>query len=236
MSGNGHRLVLFDIDGTLLSAGAVARDSILIALERAYDWRAEAPHRDRRRYDFSGKTDPQIVRELVSPAVGADRCEEGLPRALELYLAELERRLLPGTVALKPGIPELLRSLSEKKDVTLGLLTGNLERGARLKLEPPGLNRYFAFGAYGSDSADRYQLPALAVRRAREACGRSFAGKAVVIVGDSVHDVACGRSLGVRAVAVATGPTASEALAAEGPDELLSDFSDLEKSLVAILG
>jgi len=225
MSGNGHRLVLFDIDGTLLSAGAVARDSILIALERAYDWRAEAPHRDRRRYDFSGKTDPQIVRELVSPAVGADRCEEGLPRAL-----------LPGTVALKPGIPELLRSLSEKKDVTLGLLTGNLERGARLKLEPPGLNRYFAFGAYGSDSADRYQLPALAVRRAREACGRSFAGKAVVIVGDSVHDVACGRSLGVRAVAVATGPTASEALAAEGPDELLSDFSDLEKSLVAILG
>src|SRR5262252_6308651 len=118
MSGNGHTLVLFDIDGTLLSAGAVARDSILHALEQAYDWRAEAPHRDRRRYDFSGKTDPQIVRELVSPEVGPDRCEEGLPRALELYLTELERRLLPGTVALKPGIRELLRRLSEEEGVT----------------------------------------------------------------------------------------------------------------------
>lgn len=235
MSGNGKKLVLFDIDGTLLSAGAVARESILVALERAYSWRAEDPHRDRRRFDFSGKTDPQIVRELVSPAVGPEACEEGLPRALELYLEELERRLLPGTVALKPGIAELLRSLSEEEDVTLGLLTGNLERGARLKLTPPGLNRYFPFGAFGSDSADRYQLPALAVRRAREASGRTFSGKAIVIVGDSVHDVACGRSLGVRAVAVATGPTASEALAAEGPDELLPDFSDLERSLDAIL-
>lgn len=236
MNGNGHRLVLFDIDGTLLSAGAVARDSILHALERAYDWRAEAPHRDRRRYDFSGKTDPQIVRELVSPMVGAEACEEGLARALELYLAELERRLLPGTVALKPGIPELLRSLSEQEEVTLGLLTGNLERGARLKLTPADLNGYFPFGAFGSDSADRYQLPDLAVRRARESSGRTFSGKAIVIVGDSVHDVACGRSLGVRAVAVATGPTAREALAAEGPDELLSDFSDLDRSLAAILG
>jgi len=236
MSDNGHRLVLFDIDGTLLSAGAVARESILVALERAYAWRAEDPHRDRRRFDFSGKTDPQIVRELVSPAVGRQACEDGLPRALELYLEELERRLAPGTVALKPGIPELLQGLSEEEDVTLGLLTGNLERGARLKLGPPGLNPYFPFGAFGSDSADRYQLPAVAVHRAREACGRTFSGKAIVIVGDSVHDVACGRSLGVKAVAVATGPTPREALAAERPDELLPDFSDLSRALDAILG
>jgi len=172
----------------------------------------------------------------VTIAVGPDACEEGLPHALALYLSELERRLVPGTVALKPGIPELLQRLSEEEDVTLGLLTGNLEKGARLKLEPPGLNRYFPFGAFGSDSADRYQLPALAVRRALESSGRTFSGKAVVIVGDSVHDVACGRSLGVKAVAVATGPTAREVLAAEGPDELMADFSDLERSLAAILG
>jgi phosphoglycolate phosphatase len=233
---DGQRLILFDIDGTLLSAGAVARESILCAVERAYDWRADEPHRDRRRYDFSGKTDPQIVRELVAPAVGAQRCEEGLPRALALYLEELERRLVPGTVTLKPGIPELLKQLSQEEDVTLGLLTGNLERGARLKLAPPGLNRYFPFGAYGSDSADRYELPALAVLRARDACGRSFSGKAIVIVGDSIHDVACGRSLGVKAVAVATGPTPVEKLAAQEPDELLPDFSDLSRSLAALLG
>lgn len=236
MSDNGRKLVLFDIDGTLLSAGAVARESILSALERAYGWRADTLHRDRRHYDFSGKTDPQIVRELVSASVGPERCEEGLARALAFYVEELERRLLPGSVVVKPGVPDLLYRLSREEGVTLGLLTGNLERGARLKLAPPDLNVYFPFGAFGSDSADRYELPALAARRAREASGVCFSGKTIVIVGDSVHDVACGRSLGVKAVAVATGPTKSDALAAEEPDELLPDFADVDRALTAILG
>ena len=84
--GNGHRLVLFDIDGTLVSAGRVARDSILSALEAAYPWKAQDHHQDRSRYDFSGKTDPQIVRDLVLEHVGPERFESDLPRALELYL------------------------------------------------------------------------------------------------------------------------------------------------------
>ncbi|MGH9399798.1 MAG: HAD family hydrolase, partial [Thermoanaerobaculia bacterium] len=160
MSDNGHgKLVLFDIDGTLLSAGRVARESILVALERAYGWRAGQEHQDRARYDFSGKTDPQIVRELVADAVGRQRCEESLGRALDLYVEELERRLTPGTVVTKPGIPELLARLRAEPKVTLGLLTGNIERGARIKLEPPGFNATFPFGAFGSDSADRYELP-----------------------------------------------------------------------------
>ena len=120
--------------------------------------------------------------------------------------------------------------------MTLGLLTGNLERGARLKLEPPDFNRYFPFGAFGSDSADRYRLPAIAVARAKERTGRAFTGKSVVVVGDSVHDVGCGRSLGVRSVAVATGITSTERLAAEKPDALMADFSDTKRALEAILG
>jgi phosphoglycolate phosphatase-like HAD superfamily hydrolase len=236
MNGNGQgRLVLFDIDGTLLSAGRVARESILVALERAYGWRARPEHQDRTRHDFSGKTDPQIVRELVAEDVGIERCEESLARALDLYLEELEGRMAPGAVVTKPGIPELLARLAAEPHVTLGLLTGNIERGARIKLEPPGFNAYFPFGAFGSDSADRYELPPLAVRRALEATGRSFAGKSVVIVGDSVHDVACGRSIGVRSVAVATGPTSGEALAAERPDALLPDFENVDRALEAIL-
>ena len=231
-----HKLVLFDIDGTLLSAGRVARESILVALERAYGWKAEPDHQDRRRYDFSGKTDPQIVRELVTDTVGRERCEESLPRALDLYLEELERRLMPGTVVTKPGIPQLLARLEAEPKVTLGLLTGNLERGARIKLAPPGFNDYFPFGAFGSDSADRYDLPEVAVRRARETTGRTFTGKSIVIVGDSIHDVACGRSLEVRTVAVATGPTKPEALAAQRPDALLPDFSDVDGAFEAILG
>jgi phosphoglycolate phosphatase-like HAD superfamily hydrolase len=233
---NGHRLVLFDIDGTLLSAGKIARDSILNALEAAYGWKAGPVHQDRSRYDFSGKTDPQIVRELVVDDVGHDRFEAGLPRALELYLGELSRGLVPGSVVPKPGISELLERLARQPGVTLGLLTGNLEPGARLKLTPPDYNRYFPFGAFGSDSADRYELPRVAVERALAHTGRRFAGKSVVIVGDSIHDVACGRSLGVRAVAVATGITSLERLEAEKPDALFESFADTERALAAVLG
>ena len=232
---NGYRLILFDIDGTLLSAGAIARESVLRALETAYGWRPAEKHHDRKRFDFSGKTDPQIVRELVREEIGDDRCERDLSRALALYLEELERGLKPENVVPKPGVAELLATLATRPDVTLALLTGNLERGARLKLEPPGFNRYFPFGAFGSDSADRYALPAIALERAAERTGRRFGGKSIVVVGDSVHDVACGRSLGVRSVAVATGPTRADQLAAERPDALLSDFSDVRRALEAIL-
>jgi len=232
---NGYKLILFDIDGTLLSAGAIARESVLRALETAYGWRPAEKHHDRKRFDFSGKTDPQIVRELVREEIGDDRCERDLSRALALYLEELERGLKPENVVPKPGVAELLATLATRPDVTLALLTGNLERGARLKLEPPGFNRYFPFGAFGSDSADRYALPAIALERAAERTGRRFGGKSIVVVGDSVHDVACGRSLGVRSVAVATGPTRADQLAAERPDALLSDFSDVRRALEAIL-
>jgi phosphoglycolate phosphatase len=234
-SSNGHRLVLFDIDGTLLSAGRVARDAILRSLQTSFGWSYTPDHEDRGKFDFSGKTDPQIVRELVLEDVGADRFESGLTRALEVYLEELERQLLPGTVQPKPGIAALLERLAAEPRVTLGLLTGNLERGARLKLAPPGFNRYFPFGAFGSDSADRYLLPPIAVDRAHAHCGRRFEGKSVVIVGDSVHDVACGRSLGVRAVAVATGITSVERLAAERPDAIFESFADTERAFSAIV-
>jgi phosphoglycolate phosphatase len=234
-NGRGRRLVLFDIDGTLLSAGRAARDAILKSLKTSYDWSSTPDHEDRGKFDFSGKTDPQIVRELVVDDVGRARFEAGLSRALEIYLDELERQLAPGTVVEKPGITPLLERLAADPRVTLGLLTGNLERGARLKLAPPGFNRYFPFGAFGSDSADRYQLPPVAVERALTHTGHRFEGKSVVIVGDSIHDVACGRSLGVRAVAVATGITSTEMLAAERPDALFENFTDTDRAFAAIV-
>ncbi|MEO8431650.1 MAG: HAD family hydrolase [Acidobacteriota bacterium] len=229
-AGNGHRLVLFDIDGTLLSAGRAARESVLAALTEVYGWSGSADS-----HDFSGKTDPQIIRELIREAVGDQRCEAELRRALDRYLEELTGRLSPESVVPKPGIPRLLERLSSEPHVTLALLTGNLERGARLKLAPPGFNDYFEFGAFGSDSADRYELPAIAVERARERTGLRFSGKSVVIIGDSVHDVACGRSIGVRSIAVATGPTRPERLAAEKPDALFESFADVERAAEAIL-
>lgn len=229
-SSNGARLVLFDVDGTLLSAGRAARDSILAALAEVLGWEGSSDGND-----FSGKTDPQILRELVMESVGRPRFEAGLQAVLDRYVEELSRRLSPEAVVVKPGVAALLDRLAEDPRVTLGLLTGNIERGARLKLEPTGLNRYFRFGAFGDDSADRYCLPSIAVARAREETGRDFDGRSVVIIGDSVHDVACGRSLGARSIAVATGPTPAERLQAEGPDALFADFSDVEAAREAIL-
>jgi phosphoglycolate phosphatase len=229
-SSNGARLVLFDVDGTLLSAGRAARDSILAALAEVLGWEGSSDGND-----FSGKTDPQILRELVMESVGRERFEAALEAVLDRYVEELSRRLSPEAVVVKPGVPALLDRLADEPRVTLGLLTGNIARGARLKLEPAGLNRYFRFGAFGDDSADRYRLPAIAVARAREETGRDFDGRSVVIIGDSVHDVACGRSLGARAIAVATGPTPAETLHAERPDALFADFSDVEAAREAIL-
>lgn len=227
---NGHRLVLFDIDGTLLSAGRAARESVLTALREVYGWAGSADS-----HDFSGKTDPQIIRELILESVGDEQCEALLARALEVYLSELSSRLTPEAVVAKPGVAAVLERLAATPGVTLALLTGNLEPGARIKLEPPGFNSYFPFGAFGSDSADRYQLPTIAVTRAEERTGIRFSGKSIVVIGDSVHDVGCGRSLGVRTIAVATGPTRAERLEAEKPDALFQNFADVDRAVEAIL-
>jgi phosphoglycolate phosphatase len=226
------RLVLFDIDGTLLSAGGVSSRALEAALARTFGTAGAAAG-----YDYSGKTDPQIVRDLMRGAGFGDAAiEEHRPLALERYRGLLAETIRPEHVTAKPGVLALLEALEGTPGVRLGLLTGNLEPCARLKLEPIGANRFFAFGAYGSDDEDRYRLPAVALARAHERTGVAFEGRDTVIVGDSVHDVLCGRSLGVRAVAVATGKTAPEALARTAPDALVPDFSDTVAGLRAILG
>ena len=227
-----RRLVLFDIDGTLLSAGAISSRALEAALVETFGTAGPAAS-----YDYSGKTDPQIVRELMRGAGKDDATIEKLrPLALERYRGRFAEWIRPEHVRPKPGVVALLESLAGEAGVRLGLLTGNLEPCARLKLEPIGANRFFAFGAYGSDDEDRYRLPAVALARARETTGIAFEGPEAVIVGDSVHDVLCGRGLGVRAVAVATGQTAPPTLAEARPDALVADFSDKAAGLRAILG
>jgi phosphoglycolate phosphatase len=223
--------VLFDIDGTLLSAGGVSSRALVDALIQTFG--AVGPLDG---YDYSGKTDPQIVRELMRGA-GFGDAEIAARRetALERYRSRLLELLRPEDVAALPGVGPLLEALAATRGVTLGLLTGNLEPCARAKLAPLDANRHFPFGAFGSDHEDRYRLPALAVARARATTGLEFLGKSVVIVGDSVHDVLCGRALDVRAVAVATGRTPRHRLAAESPDALLDDFAETGAALRAIL-
>jgi phosphoglycolate phosphatase len=226
------RLILFDIDGTLVSAGGISARVFGEALLEAFGTVGDAE-----RFDYSGKTDPQIVRELMKGAGFTDEeIEERRPRALEEYRRRLATSIRPEHVIPKPGMGPLLEALDRQPAVTLALLTGNLEPTARLKLQPVDANRFFPFGAFGSDDEDRYRLPRVALARAREEVGVSFEGPDVVIVGDSVHDVRCGRDLGVRAVAVATGRTSAERLAEDRPAALLSDFSDTGAAVAAILG
>jgi phosphoglycolate phosphatase-like HAD superfamily hydrolase len=227
-----RRLVLFDIDGTLVSAGGISARVFAEALLEAFGTTGETHS-----FDYSGKTDPQIVRELMKAAGFADEeIERRRPQALADYRQRLAASIRPEHVTAKPGMGSLLEALERRPEVTLALLTGNLEPTARLKLDPVDANRFFPFGAFGSDDEDRYRLPRLAQERARAAVGVSFEGPDMVIVGDSVHDVLCGRDLGVRAVAVATGRTSAHRLAAESPDALLPDFSDTAGAMAAILG
>ena len=227
-----RRLVLFDIDGTLLWAGGVSSQAMRDALVTAFGTAGPADE-----YDYSGKTDPQIVRDLMrAPGFSDAEIDGRMTAVLADYRARFDRGLRPEHVRAKPGVTAVVEALAADARVTLALLTGNIEPCARAKLAPLGLNPRFPFGAYGSDHEDRYRLPALAVTRALAHTGTSFSGKTVVIVGDSVHDVLCGRALGVRAVAVATGRTPRERLALESPDALLDDLSDTSRALEVILG
>jgi phosphoglycolate phosphatase len=229
-----RRLVLFDIDGTLISDGGASRAAFGEALGLVYAYAG-----DLARYDFSGRTDPQIATMVLRDAGVADGEIEGRMAELwEVYLAALARNAStqPERVRVLPGMVPLLEALSVRDDVMLALLTGNIERGARLKLAPPALNGYFPFGAFGSDSSKREELPPIVVERASASGGHRFAGRDVVIIGDSIYDVRCGVPHGATTIAVASGKTSAERLRAESPHHLFDDASDLPAMLAAILG
>ena len=208
-----RRLVLFDIDGTLITDGGAARIAFAEALRTVYGYEGDV-----RRYDFSGLTDPQItIMVLRDAGWSKSEIEKRFDDLWLVYLSGLARSATSDRVRALAGIPELLAALSRERGVTLGLLTGNIEPGARLKLAPPELNHYFPFGAFGSDSPHREELPPIAIARARELSGHRFRGREVVIIGDSIYDVRCGAPHSATTIAIASGKTSAEALKAENP-------------------
>ncbi len=156
-------LALFDIDGTLLTCGPQIRDIFASALEDVFG--TTGPVAD---YSFAGRTDHGIVLDLMT-AAGLRRSGvlERMADFEELYVGRLAERLDPAGMGLMPGVPELLRVMTERSDVFLGLLTGNFERGARIKLDRVGLDTYFEFGAFGDGAVERSELPPRALERAR---------------------------------------------------------------------
>lgn len=227
------RLFLFDVDGTLLTARGAGRVALTRAIEATYGTAGAIDG-----YDFRGKTDPRIVLDVlgeVGVAEGVIRA--GLDACFRAYLGELEALLEDGArVEVMPGIADVVGALAARDEAMVGLLTGNIEAGARLKLRPTGLLPLFRVGAFGSDDADRRRLPAIACARARRLTGRAFPFASVTIIGDTPLDVDCARACGALAVAVATGHHPLAELAACGPDLLFGDFSDVAAALEALTG
>ena len=225
------RLVLFDIDGTLLSGGRAARTVFAGALTEVFGTCGDVET-----FAFEGKLDPMIVRELLLAAgVPEETVLSRRAEALALYLDRLEAALAAERPVLKPGVAAVLDGVARSGGAVQALLTGNVERGARIKLSAVGLWDRFAFGAFGDEATRREDLGPVALEKARR-LGHAFTGPDCVVVGDAPQDVACALALGARIVAVATGKTPAERLAQAGADVVLPDFSDTSRALEAILG
>lgn len=222
-----RRLVLFDIDGTLLRARGLGRRS----LERAFSER----YGREGVFDgvvFHGRTDPDIVAEGVRRAGGVP--EDAAPLTAR-YLEHLETETAKEPPLVLPGVLAALDLLARTPGVVVGLVTGNVRRGAWIKLGRDGLRDRFAVGAFGDDSTDRAELVRLATRRAAEA-GHVVAGpRSVFHVGDAETDVRAAQAAGAVAVAVATGGLSHEGLAALGPDHLFASLDPAERFVAEIL-
>ena len=225
------RLVLFDIDGTLLSGGRAARTVFAGALTEVFGTCGDVET-----FAFEGKLDPMIVRELLLAAgVPEETVLRRRAEALALYLDRLEAALAVERPVLKPGVAAVLDGVARAGAAVPALLTGNVERGARIKLAAVGLWDRFAFGAFGDEAPRREDLGPVALEKARR-LGHAFTGPDCVVVGDAPQDVACALALGARIVAVATGKTSAGRLAEAGADVVLPDLSDASRALEAILG
>jgi len=228
-------LALFDIDGTILWTDGAGRRAIHSALRDVFGGIGPS------NYWFDGKTDRQIVRDLMRLEGHSDehidaRMEPLFTRYLDNLRRELKAPDHPPP-RLLPGVPELLDALEARGDVVLGLLTGNLAEGAAAKLESVGVDfERFRINAFGSDHEHRPELPAIAQRRARETLGLQLEGPSIVVIGDTPADIECGRALGARAIGVATGRYSVEELSKHAPAAVFADLTDTEAVVRAVVG
>ncbi len=221
-------LLLWDIDGTLTLSGGAGMRALRSALAREF-----GVDRSLEDIDYAGRTDRHIVGQIFARCAIPDT-PASRTRLLDGYLAELPAALdNPGTRVL-PGIRDLVPRLAARADCVLALLTGNIERGARIKLGHHGLSDYFAFGAFADDSPLRNELGPVALRRARERLGLEFPADRVFVIGDTPHDIECGKVIGARTVAVATGQYSQAELRRHDPAFCFADFSDSTAFLRAV--
>jgi phosphoglycolate phosphatase-like HAD superfamily hydrolase len=215
------KLLLFDIDQTLINTGGAGIRALnracqkLLSVENAMD--GITPH---------GKTDPAIVREIILTRLSSTAsCDTDLESILEAYLSFLREEVWISTAyRVLPGILEILQEMAARPDVMLGLATGNMEVGARIKLERGGLNPYFSFGGFGSDSESRAALVRKGAEAAARKCGSVIQPDDVFVIGDTPRDIEAGKEAGFRTVGVGTGSYSPDQLLESGATFAITDF------------
>jgi phosphoglycolate phosphatase len=221
--------LLFDLDGTLADTGGAGKAALGPAMLEVYGDTGPIDS-----FDFHGRTDPEIVRGLLNAAGRSNReVDSGLERLWHVYLGRLADELQGRAHRATPlaGVIELLDMLEADDRFACGLVTGNLEAGARLKLAAVGCADRFAFGGYGSDAEDRDALPPVALRRATDRYGPHFHASEAIVIGDTPADIRCARASGARVLAVATGRHSEAELAAHQPDAVMADLADRDRVL-----
>lgn len=221
-------LLLWDIDGTLVASGGAGMKALQAALKHVFGLDESLAS-----IDFAGRTDTWIMRQ-VFVRFAIPPTEDNFTRFFDGYLRELPALLHNPHARVLPGVREILRAADGHGAFAQGLLTGNKRQGALAKLARHGLWGHFTCGAFGDDSEFRNELGPHAVRRARAAHGRDFAPARTWVIGDTPHDIACGKVIGARTLAVATGASTADELRAHAPDVVLPDLSDTARVLAIL--
>ncbi|MEO6052484.1 MAG: HAD family hydrolase [Chthoniobacterales bacterium] len=224
------KLLLFDIDGTLIASGGAGEAALKDAAKERF-----GVDEDFSGITIAGATDSGIAHKLLHKH-GLPETAENISALFDSYLQHLATRLPKHNGRLLPGIIELLQKLKQRPDCIVALLTGNLERGARIKLTHYGVWDFFEFGAFADDHRNRNELGKFAKVRAFEKHGVEFPSEQIYILGDTPKDIECGKAIGAKTVAIATGSYNREELAAHQPDFLLDDLSDVDAVIESLLG
>ena len=217
------RLLLFDIDGTLIHSAGAGVHGLRLALEERFGIKDDLAD-----IEIAGMTDAAIVISILEKHK-IPQTPENIAAFLDSYVHFLSKELPHRKGRLLPGVLKLLKKLKMRPQLVLALLTGNVSRGARLKLEHYGVWHFFEFGAFADDHHDRNHLGLFARARAKEKHRREFSAEEIDVIGDTPRDIDCGKALGARTVAVATGTWSREKLAEHHPDFLIDDLSDVDR-------
>ena len=224
------KLLLFDIDGTILHTNGAGTRAANRAFEKIY---GHAGAMDG--VDAAGKTDPLILREMFVNMLARDYAPDEPEKIYAEYVIYLEEEVRKSPIDIMPGIPRLLENLSSRNDLMLSIATGNIELGARIKLRRAGLDAHFRTGGFGSDSETRKDLISIAIERSKAHLSGGEDFDKVFVIGDTPHDIVHGRAAGAVTVAVATGRYTSAELSEHGPDHIFEHLADYE-SVIGIFG